>query len=130
MTPSTTLTAVVLETGPDGRAHFREELMTLNEVKPQLYLSATLPSSGFQLRQSPPGYQMGGHCTVNPGWTFVLAGALEFALPDGTRRVFNAGDRFYANDTLPDGAIFNPSIHGHSVRELGGEAVVTVMLKR
>jgi hypothetical protein len=129
MTTSTTLTAVVLETGPDGRARFREEQMTLNEVKPQLYLSALVPSSGFQVRQSPPGYQMGSHCTVNPGWNFVLAGALEFTLPDGTRRVFRAGARFYANDTLPEGAIFDPSVHGHSVRQVGEEAVVTVMLK-
>jgi hypothetical protein len=130
MNHTATLTKVLLETGPDGRACFREEVVTLKETKPQLYLSTVLPGSGgVQLRESPPGYQIDFHCTVNPQWTFVLRGALEIGLPDGTQRVFRAGENFYANDILPPGATFDPQVHGHCSRQVGDEPVVAIMIK-
>jgi hypothetical protein len=129
MSDTATLTKVVLETGPDGRAAFREEALVLKETKPQLYLSTVLPGGGMQLRESPPGYQIDFHCTVNPSWTFVLRGALEIGLPDGTQRVFRAGENFYANDILPSGATFDPRVHGHCSRQVGDEPVVTIMVR-
>jgi quercetin dioxygenase-like cupin family protein len=60
----------------------------------------------FQLRFSPLGYQMDFHPTVNPQWTFVLAGSLEIGLQDGSVRVFHKGDFFYSEDTVPTGATF------------------------
>jgi hypothetical protein len=129
MTDNATLTKVILETGPDGRARFREEALVLQETKPQLYLSTLLPVGGMQLRESPPGYRIDFHCTVNPTWTFVLRGALEIGLPDGSQRVFGAGEHFYANDILPPGSTFDPQVHGHCSRQVGDEPVVTAMVR-
>jgi hypothetical protein len=129
MTTSSTLATVLLETGADGRARFRDDRLALHETRPQLYLSEVLPAGGWQLRESPPGYRLGFHCTVTPQWIIVVRGALEIALPDGTSRVFRAGDFLYANDKLPPGATFDPALHGHASRQVGSEAVVTVMVK-
>ena len=126
---SATLNTVFLETGPDGRARFREDAVALNETKPQLYLSAVMPAGGWQLRESPPGYRMDFHCTVVPQWIIVVVGALEIGLPDGTSRVFRPGQFLYANDQLPPGATFDARVHGHSSRQVGDVPVVTVMVK-
>lgn len=103
--------------------------MQLPEVKPGLFLSTLRPSGGLQLRQSPPGYRMDFHCTVNPAWTFVLGGALEIGLPDGTTRLFEAGTHFYAQDHLPEGAVFDPTVHGHCTRQVGDATLVTAIVR-
>ena len=64
----TAFTKVVLETGPDGRARFREEALSLDEGTPQAMLSALMPSGGCQLRHSPVGFRSQFHCTPVPQW--------------------------------------------------------------
>jgi hypothetical protein len=122
-------TKIILDNGPDGRARFREEIIPLVEVKPQLFLSELLPGSGVQLRQSPPGYRMDFHCTTNPQWMFVLSGALEIGLQDGTSRVFRAGDHLYSRDMLPPGVTFDPKFHGHYAQQVGDEPVVAAFAR-
>ena len=46
-------TELLLETGPDGRARWREQSLLLSEGKPMARLSPLTPSSGFQFRESP-----------------------------------------------------------------------------
>lgn len=123
------LTKVILEAGPDGRSRFREEPMTLEEAKPLLFLSARMPGGEVQLRESPPGYDTGFHPTITPQWTFVLRGALEIGLPDGTARVFRTGDILYSTDTAPVGVPFDPKVHGHDARTVGDAPVVTVLVR-
>ena len=53
----TALTKLVLYTDRDGRAQFREEQVPLDSGTPQTMLSATFPSSGYQLRHSPVGFR-------------------------------------------------------------------------
>ena len=122
-------TKVILECGPDGRSRFREEAVALDEAKPGLFLSARLPGGEVQLRESPPGYSMDFHPTITPQWTFVLSGALEIGLPDGTRRVFRSGDVLYSTDTVPPGVTFDPKVHGHDSRTVGEEPVVAVLVR-
>ncbi len=122
-------TKVILETGPDGRARFREQAIALTEGKPAARLSPLAPSGGMQLRQSPVGFRSEFHCTENPQWLFVLKGAMEIGLQDGSSRVFRAGDHFYSTDTLPAGAAFNPQLHGHRSRQVGDEPLVTVFVR-
>lgn len=129
MSDTPAFTQVILETGPDGRSRFREEVVALKEAKPMLYLSAALPGGSVMLRQSPPGYSMDFHPTVSPQWTFVLSGALEIGLQDGTRRVFRAGDVLYSTDTMPAGVSFDPKVHGHDSRTIGDEPVVAVLVR-
>ena len=40
---------VILETGPGGRARFRDEAVVLSEGKPMARLSPLMPSGGLQL---------------------------------------------------------------------------------
>ncbi len=124
-----TFTQVILDTGPDGRARFREETIALSEGKPQARLSPLMPSSGYQLRESPVGFRSDFHCTENPQWLFVLKGAMEIGLQDGSSRVFGAGDHFFSADTLPAGAVFDATVHGHWSRQFGDQPLVTLFVR-
>jgi hypothetical protein len=127
MNPS--FTKVILETGPDGRARFREEQLTLTEGKPAARLSPLMPSAGLQLRESPVGFRSDFHCTETPQWLFVLGGVMEIGLQDGSTRVFRPGQHFYSNDTLPAGAFFDAKVHGHWSRQVGDEPLVTAFVR-
>ena len=120
---------VILETGPDGRARFREEALALTEGKPAARLSPLMPSGGLQLRMSPVGFRSDFHCTENPQWLFVLSGQMEIGLQDGSTRVFGAGQHFFSADTLPAGALFDPQLHGHWSRQLGPDPLVTAFVR-
>ena len=122
-------TQVILETGPDGRARFREQAIALTEGKPMARLSAVMPSAGLQLRMSPVGFRSDFHCTENPQWLFVLGGQMEIGLQDGTSRVFGPGQHFYSADTLPAGATFDAQLHGHWSRQVGPQPLVTAFVR-
>ena len=124
-----TFTQVILETGPDGRARFREAEIALDEGTPQAMLSRLMPSGGLQLRMSPVGFRSAFHCTTTPQWLFVLSGCMEIGLQDGSSRLFGPGEHFYSADTLPAGAVFDPAIHGHWSRQVGAQALVTAFVR-
>jgi hypothetical protein len=125
----TTFTKVVLYTDRDGRARFRDEHLPLSEGTPQALLSALQAASGYQLRQSPVGFRSQWHCTPKPQWVFILQGEMEIGLQDGTSRVFRPGEHFFSADTLPEGAQFDPKVHGHWSAQRGPNALVTLFLK-
>ena len=122
-------TRVVLETGPDGRARFREDSLPLDQGTPQSRLSALFASGGYQLRESPVGFRSAFHCTGSPQWCFILAGRMEIGLQDGSSRVFGPGQHFYSADLLPDGAAFDPAVHGHWSRQVGDSPLVTLFVR-
>jgi len=119
---------LVLYTDHDGRAQFREEEVPLDSGTPQTMLSATFPSSGYQLRYSPVGFRSQIHCTPRPQWVFVLAGEMEIGLQDGSSRVLKPGDHCYAADVLPPGAAFDARLHGHWSAQRGANALVTLFV--
>jgi hypothetical protein len=129
MTSLPSFTQILLFTDTDGRARFREETIPLPEGKPQARLSALMPSGGLQLRQSPVGFRSEFHCTSDPQWVFILGGQMEIGLQDGTSRIFKPGDHFYSADVLPDGASFDPAVHGHWSRQVGPEPLVTAFVR-
>jgi len=118
----------VLYTAEDGRARFRAESVTLGEGTPQAMLSKVFPSAGYQLRRSPVGFRSQWHCTPQPQWVFILSGEMEIGLRDGSR-IFKPGEHFYSADTLPAGASFDASLHGHWSAQRGNEPLVTLFLK-
>ncbi len=125
----TAFTQLMLCTDAGGRAKFRTQSIPLTEGSQDLRLSAILPSSGVQLRESPIGYRSKVHCTEVPQWIFILKGSMEVSVAGGNSLVFGPGDHFYANDTLPAGAVFDPAIHGHWSRQVGDAALVTLFVK-
>lgn len=125
----TGFTKVVLFTDSDGRARFREEPVALDEGTVQSRLSALFPSGGMQLRESPVGFRSSFHCTTTPQWVFILRGKMEINLQDGSSRVFGPGEHFYSVDVLPEGAVFDPAVHGHWSRQVGSDPLVTVFVR-
>lgn len=124
-----TFTQVILFTDGDGRARFREQAVALDEGTPQARLSALMPSGGLQLRESPVGFRSSFHCTGTPQWVFILRGRMEIGLQDGSSRVFGPGEHFYSADTLPEGAAFDATVHGHWSRQVGDEPLVTAFVR-
>ena len=129
MTATPTFTRVVLYTDTDGRARFREEAVPLAEGTPQSRLSALMPSGGLQLRESPVGFRSPFHVSTTPQWVFILAGAMEIGLQDGSSRVFGPGQHFYSTDLLPEGAVFDAAVHGHWSRQVGEVPLQTVFVR-
>jgi hypothetical protein len=129
MAATPTFTRVVLFTDTDGRARFREEPVPLAEGTPQSRLSALMPSGGLQLRESPVGFRSQFHVTTTPQWVFILAGAMEIGLQDGTSRVFGPGQHFYSADLLPEGAVFDAAVHGHWSRQVGEVPLQTLFVR-
>lgn len=125
----TTITKVVLYTGTDGRAAFREETVALTEGKPEARLSALQASGGWQLRHSPVGFRSEFHCTTQAQWVFILGGQMEIGLQGGVSRIFGPGQHFYSADLLPEGAVFDPAVHGHWSRQLGPNPLVTLFVR-
>jgi len=120
---------VVLFTDVDGRARFREEAVALSEGTDASRLSAFMPASGLQLRQSPAGFRSTFHCTGTPQWVFILSGCMEIGLQDGSSRQFRAGEHFYSADVLPPGQAFDATVHGHWSRQVGDEPLVTAFVR-
>jgi hypothetical protein len=129
MDRETAFIKVVLFTDRDGRARFREERVALAEGTPQARLSALLPASACQLRESPVGFRSEFHCTPQPQWVFILRGEMEIGLQDGTARCFAPGQHFFSADVLPSGARFDPKLHGHRSAQRGNEPLVTLFVK-
>jgi hypothetical protein len=125
----TTFTQVVLLTDTDGRAAFREAQLPLSQGNPQSMLSEVFASGGFQLRWSPVGFRSTFHCTGAPQWVFILSGQMEIGLQGGVSRIFNPGDHFYSADVLPQGAVFDPQVHGHWSRQLGPDPLQTLFVR-
>jgi len=125
----TNFTKIVLFTDTDGKARFKEESIAMAQGSPQSQLTDIFSAEGYQLRYSPVGFRSQFHVTGKPQWVFILSGQMEIGLQDGTSRVFSAGEHFYSADTLPEGATFDPAVHGHWSRQSGDEPLRTLFLK-
>lgn len=125
----THFTQVILFTDTDGRARFREEPIALPQGNPQSMLSELLACSGMQLRYSPVGFRSSFHCTGAPQWVFILSGQMEIGIQGGISRIFKPGEHFYSADVLPEGATFDPAVHGHWSRQVGPDPLQTLFVK-
>ena len=96
---------------------------------PQSMLSAVFASGGYQLRTSPVGVRSEFHCTGAPQWVFILGGQMEIGLHGGVSRVFGPGQHFFSADLLPEGAAFDPAVHGHWSRQVGPDPLVTLFVR-
>ena len=92
-------------------------------------LSEVFACGGYQLRHSPVGFRSQFHCTTTPQWVFILGGQMEIGLQGGSSRVFAPGQHFYSADLLPQGAVFDPAVHGHCSRQLGEDPLITLFVR-
>jgi hypothetical protein len=122
-------TKTILFTDTDGYARFKTESVALDQGSPQSSLSALFASGGYQLRTSPVGFRSEFHCTTTPQWVFILGGQMEIGIQGGESRIFKPGEHFYSADLLPEGATFNPAIHGHWSRQVGDVPLATLFLR-
>ena len=120
---------VLLETGPDGRARFREREVPFTGGSPAVRLTEPSAAREVQWRVSPVGFRSPVHVTTQPQWVVVLSGVMEIGLASGEVRRFAAGESFYSADTLPEGAKFDPDVHGHWSRQVGETPLVTMFLR-
>ena len=120
---------VVLFTDERGRARFRDEPVQLSHGTSASMLSPLFASDGYQLRHSPVGFASEFHCTTTPQWVVILGGEMEIELQDGSKRRFKPGEHFFSADMLPAGAAFDPGLHGHRSRQVGGEPLVTLFVR-
>ena len=124
-----TFTQCVLFTDSDGRARFKEAPIALDQGTPQSLLSQVFASGGYQLRHSPVGFRSSFHCTTHPQWVFILGGQMEIGLQGGVSKVFVPGQHFFSADLLPEGATFDPAVHGHWSRQVGPDPLVTLFVR-
>jgi len=124
-----TFTQCVLFTDSDGRARFKEAPIALDQGTPQSLLSQVFASGGYQLRHSPVGFRSSFHCTTHPQWVFILGGQMEIGLQGGVSKVFVPGQHFFSADLLPEGATFDPQVHGHWSRQVGPDPLVTLFVR-
>ena len=122
-------TKTILFTDTDGYARFKTESVALDQGSPQSSLSALFASGGYQLRTSPVGFRSEFHCTTTPQWVFILGGQMEIGIQGGISRIFKPGEHFYSADLLPEGATFDPAIHGHWSRQVGDAPLATLFLR-
>ena len=125
----TSFTRTVLFTDVDGRARFKEEVIDLDQGSEKARLSEWMPAKGLKLRQSPVGFKSEFHVSSHAQWVFILQGQMEIGLQDGSCKVFAAGEHFFSADLLPEGAVFDPQVHGHWSRQVGEQALVTVFVR-
>ena len=124
-----TFTQCVLFTDSDGQASFKEAPIALDQGTPQSLLSQVFASGGYQLRHSPVGFRSSFHCTTHPQWVFILGGQMEIGLQGGISKVFGPGQHFFSADLLPEGATFDPAVHGHWSRQVGPDPLVTLFVR-
>ena len=119
----------ILFTDSDGRARFREQILPLDQGTPQSRLSTLMASGGYQLRHSPVGFRSEFHVSHHTQWVFILQGQMEIGLQDGSSRTFGPGEHFYSADLLPEGAVFDPQVHGHWSCQCGPDPLVTLFVR-
>ena len=120
---------ITLFTNKNGFAEFGEELIELDQGSEQARLSTLMQSGGYQLRQSPVGFKSEFHVSTHPQWVFILSGQMQINLQDCSSKTFSPGEHFYSNDLLPEGATFDPKVHGHWSRQVGDSPLVTLFVR-
>jgi hypothetical protein len=54
---------------------------------------------------------------------------MEIGVQDGVSRIFKPGQHFYSADVLPEGALFDPQVHGHWSRQVGPDPLQTLFVR-
>ena len=97
---------VHLYTGNDGQSHFEDLTIPLEDVQ-NIAIQA---GANIVFRRFPADYYSDWHTAPRRQYIFVLSGAMEIGIGDGTTRRFGPGDVVLADDL---------SGRGHTTRSVG-----------
>lgn len=111
-TPARSQRVTRLYTGADGRSHFEDFDIELDDRGLIGHLSARHVVSGLIFRYTDADYDYDWHNAPQRQYIVILEGGLEVEIGDGSRRRFGAGDILLAEDV--DG-------QGHVSRAVDGQ---------
>lgn len=103
--PDSSVPCTRIYTGDDGRSHFEDLEIPLDETERGL-MSGAVPVGGpVFFRATPPGGDLDFHVAPRRQFVIHLAGQVEIELGDGTSRRFGVGDVLLADDTTGEGHV-------------------------
>jgi len=107
-----------LYTGDDGKSHFEEMELPYERVA-DAERTAVQSATGVQFRRHPPGHFIDWHPAPCRQYIINLEGQVEIGLGDGSKRIFNPGDVFLADDLTG---------RGHTTRVVGNRPRVSIAI--
>lgn len=99
------MTVVRLYTGADGRSHFEDMQVPMNDKGKIGFLSETVKATGVVFRQTGGNYDYDFHTAPQRQYVVNLEGEVEIEVGDGSKRIFRSGDILLAEDTTGQGHI-------------------------
>ncbi|MFC1894081.1 hypothetical protein ACFLYR_08755 [Chloroflexota bacterium] len=98
-----------LYTGPDGESHFDSiEVAMKEEGVIGRHWSDFRKATALRFIGMATDYKRGWHNAPRCQYIIILEGGLEIEIGDGTKRQFNPGDVFLAEDTTGRGHLARP----------------------
>ena len=92
-------------TGADGRSHFEDLTVELEDFGMREQISALWPGRGVQFRTVPPNYFLDFHTAPRRQLVVNLTGSVEIEVGDGDRRTLGPGSILLAEDMTGEGHI-------------------------
>ncbi len=92
-------------TGTDQESHFEEIEIPLEDAGNVGALSQAVKATGIIFRETSGDYDYDFHNAPSRRYIINLEGAVEVEVGDGSKKKFNAGDVFLAEDTTGRGHI-------------------------
>lgn len=93
-----------LFSGRDGQSHFEDVPIELSPIQ-VAHFSEALPVRNLRFGKINDIDEVSWHTQDEPSYIVILKGAMELEVGDGTKRVINAGDILFAEDTTGQGHI-------------------------
>jgi hypothetical protein len=92
-------------TGDDGRSHFADLTVDLEDQGAVGAISQLWPGGGVQFREVPGDYELDFHVAPRRQLVVNLTGSVEIEVGDGDRRLLGPGTILLAEDTNGQGHI-------------------------
>ena len=92
-------------TGPDGRSHFEDLTVDLDDHGPGGAISKLWPGRGVQFREVAGDYHLDFHTAPRRQLVVNLTGSVEIEVGGGERRLLGPGTVLLAEDTTGEGHI-------------------------
>ncbi len=106
-----------LFTGSDGKSHFEDMEILLEDRGDIGHLSDMIKATGVIFREGQGDYNYGWRNAPQRQYIVMLFGEVEIEIGDGTRRVFRTGDVILTEDITGQGHV-SQSVEGKTRKSL------------